>query len=64
MSARLEAAILELAEAIRAEVCAEVVPVSAAPDRLYGIAETCEILGIRRSRLYLGARCGPTEEPA
>lgn len=50
---RLEAAVAELVEALRAELAAEATP--PAPDRLYTIPETCAALGgISRSALYGG----------
>ena len=51
MSARLEAALHELAEALRDEMRAEAVP-AGAPDRLLSVDEASSMLGIGRSRLY------------
>ena len=51
MSARLEAALHELAEALRDEMRAEAVP-AGAPDRLLSVDEAAAALGIGRSRLY------------
>jgi excisionase family DNA binding protein len=51
MSARLEAALHELAEALRDEMRAEAVP-AGSPDRLLSVAEAASALGIGRSRLY------------
>ncbi len=48
---RLALALSELVEAIRAEVRAEMPPVSA-PDRLLSIDEAAKALGIGRSALY------------
>jgi excisionase family DNA binding protein len=50
MSARLDAALAELAAAIRDEVRLETA--SPPPDRLYSIPEAAEFLGIGRSSLY------------
>ena len=63
MSARLEAALLELSEAIWAEVRAEAAHASAPPDRLYSLAEACDVLGIRRSRLYVELDAGRLRSP-
>lgn len=53
MSARLAAALAELADAIRAEVKAEADADHApAPDRLLSIDEAAATLGIGRTRLY------------
>jgi excisionase family DNA binding protein len=49
MTDRLDAALRELADAIRAEVAAAGVP---APDRLLGIDEAAAMLGLGRSRVY------------
>lgn len=49
---RLEAALAELAEAIRAEVRAEAAPFPSAPDPLLSVADAARLLGIGRSRLY------------
>lgn len=50
VSARLEAALAELAEAIRAEVRAEATPADA-PDRLLSVDEAAAMLGLGRTRL-------------
>jgi excisionase family DNA binding protein len=47
---RLEAALAELAEAIRAEVRAEAAPTDA-PDRLLSVDEAGGMLGLGRTRL-------------
>ena len=52
MSDRLEAAIAELAEALREELRREAVAGPPAPDRLLSIDEAASSLGIGRSRLY------------
>ena len=49
MSARLEAAIAELAEALRAEIAPA--PVDA-PDRLLSVDEASSVLGISRTKVY------------
>ena len=49
MSARLEAALAELAAAIREEVATAAAP---APERLLDVDEAAITLGIGRSRLY------------
>jgi excisionase family DNA binding protein len=49
---RLEAALAELAEAIRAEIRAEAAPFPGAPDLLLSVADAARLLGIGRSRLY------------
>ena len=49
MSARLEAAIAELAEALRAEIAP---PPADAPDRLLSVDETSAALGISRTKVY------------
>lgn len=57
MTARLDAAIRELIEALAESVRAEAAAVPAAPDRLLSIDEAATMLGIGRSALYgeLGA---------
>jgi excisionase family DNA binding protein len=52
MSGRLEIALAELAEAIRAEVRAEAAATPSAPDRLLSVAEAAAALGLGRSLLY------------
>jgi excisionase family DNA binding protein len=54
MSNRLEAAIAELVEALRAEAAS----VPAAPDRLLSVDEAAAMLGIGRSRLYAELQAG------
>lgn len=51
MSGRLEAALAELAAAIREEVAAAALP-PAAPERLLDIDEAAEMLGIGRTKVY------------
>jgi excisionase family DNA binding protein len=51
MSTRLEAALHELAEALRDEVRADAVSPDA-PDRLLSVDEAAALLGIGRSMLY------------
>lgn len=57
MSARLEAALHELAEALRDEMRAEAVP-AGAPDRLYGIPEAAALLSCGRSLIYTEMQAG------
>ena len=52
MSARLDAALVELAAAIRAELRAELEVTAAAPERLLGIDEAASALGLGRTALY------------
>lgn len=54
---RLEAALAELVDALRAEVRADATPVTGAPDRLLSIDDVAGLLGIGRSAVYgeLGA---------
>jgi excisionase family DNA binding protein len=52
MSARLEAALVELAAAIRAEVRAELEGVTPAPDRLLDVDEAATTLSLGRTALY------------
>jgi len=49
---RLEAALAELAEAIRDEVRAELTATAAAPDRMLNVDEASTALGQGRSRIY------------
>lgn len=49
---RLDAALAELAEAIRAEVRAELATPGDAPDRLLSVDETAAMLGIGRTAAY------------
>jgi excisionase family DNA binding protein len=58
VSARLEAALAELAEAIREEVRAEVEAGPRAPDRLLSIDEAATMLGIGRSKVYAEIAAG------
>ena len=51
MTPRLEAALHELAEALRDEVRAESAP-AGAPDRLLSVDEAAALLGIGRSMMY------------
>ena len=51
MTDRLAAALAELADAIRADVLAELAPI-ATPDRLLSIDEAAATLGLGRSLLY------------
>jgi len=56
---RLEAALAELAAAIREELRAELeVDRGPAPERLLGVPEAAEQLGIGRSRLYAELAAG------
>jgi excisionase family DNA binding protein len=55
---RLEAAVLELVAAIRAETLANVVPDPASPERLYGINEAAAVLSLGRTRVYREIRLG------
>ena len=52
MSDRLESALAELAEAIRAELRAELRDVAGAPDRLLDVGAAAEALSIGRTALY------------
>ena len=52
MSARLDAALAELAAAIRDEVRAELDTAAPAPDRLLSIDEAAAALGLGRTALY------------
>lgn len=53
MSARLDAALAELVEALKAEL-AETRPDPGAPERLLSVDEAARALGIGRSALYNG----------
>lgn len=55
---RLEAALHELAEAIREEVRAEAEAGPRTPDRLLSVDEATSRLGIGRTRLYAEIRSG------
>lgn len=58
MTARLDAALAELAAAIREEL-AESQPVTAgAPDRLYSVEEAAELLGVGRTLAYAEIQAG------
>lgn len=52
MSDRLEAALAELAAAIRAEVRAELEATPAAPERLLSVDEAAALLNLGRTALY------------
>ncbi len=52
MTDRLALALVELAEAIRAEVRSEAATVASAPDRLLSVDEAASALGLGRSLLY------------
>jgi excisionase family DNA binding protein len=58
MSARLEAALAELAAAIREEVATAAPAAAPGPDRLLSIDEAADVLGIGRSRLYAELAAG------
>jgi excisionase family DNA binding protein len=58
MSDRLEAAIRELADALREDVAAELQSRRDAPDRLLSVDEAGAMLGLGRSRLYLEISTG------
>jgi excisionase family DNA binding protein len=58
MSARLDAALAELASAIRAEVRAELDTVARSPGRLLSIDEAAATLGLGRSLLYAEIAAG------
>lgn len=51
-SERVEAAIRELADAIREELRSEMTPTVGAPARLYSVEEAAELLGVGRSLAY------------
>lgn len=51
-SSRLEAALVELAEAIREEIRSELEPAAPGPERLLSIPEAAEALGIGRTLVY------------
>jgi excisionase family DNA binding protein len=52
VTARLDAALTELADAIREEVRAELASERGAPDRLLDVASAAEAAGVGRSLLY------------
>jgi excisionase family DNA binding protein len=52
MSARLDAALAELAAAIRDEITTEIVHDAGAPERLWSIPEAAEALSIGRTLIY------------
>ena len=54
MTARLEAAIAELVDALREEL----VPPAPAPDRLLSIDEAATMLGLGRSKVYAEIQAG------
>lgn len=55
---RLEAALAELADALREELRAEHREGCGTPERLYSVAEAAERLGIGRSALYAAMGSG------
>lgn len=55
---RLEAALAELAEAIREEVRTEAASAASAPDRLLSIPEAAALLSIGRTALYSELQAG------
>jgi excisionase family DNA binding protein len=55
---RLEVALAELADAIRAEVRAELEATSAAPDRLVSVDDAAVALGIGRTSVYTAMAAG------
>ena len=52
MTARLEAALAQLADAIRAEVRSEISQTSNAPDLLLSVPEAAKRLSLGRTRVY------------
>lgn len=54
MSRRLESAVAELVDAIRAEL-------EANPERLYSVNEACELLNVSRATFYAMANRGELE---
>lgn len=52
MTDRLEAALAELAEAIREELRTELRDAAGAPDRLLSVREAAELAGLGRTALY------------
>lgn len=52
MSVRLEAALAELAAAIRDEIAAAPQPTAGAPDRLYSVEDAAGLLAVGRTFLY------------
>ena len=58
MSARLERALAELADAIREEVAAVATVAGPRPDRLLSIEEAGQVLGISRTLVYDELRAG------
>jgi len=58
MSDRLEAALAELAAAIREEIRSEPAGIAGAPDRLLSIASAATVLGIGRTALYAELQAG------
>lgn len=57
-SDRLDAALRELADALREEVRAELTPVGSIPDRLMSIDEASAALSLGRSLLYRELQAG------
>lgn len=49
---RVEAAIRELAAALREEIAAEAQAIPGAPEKLYSVEDAAELLGIGRTALY------------
>jgi excisionase family DNA binding protein len=58
VSDRIEAAIRELAEALREELGAEARAQASAPDRLLSIDEAAQMLGVGRTTLYQEIQAG------
>lgn len=58
MNARLDAALAELAGALREEIARAAAPVFPPPERLLGIAEAAAILGVSRTFLYAEINAG------
>jgi excisionase family DNA binding protein len=52
MSDRLDAALRELADALRAEIAAEAAPAASAPERLYDLATVCALTSLGRTFIY------------
>jgi excisionase family DNA binding protein len=58
MSDRIEAAIRELADALREELAAEAGTRAPAPDRLLSVDEAARMLGVGRTSLYQEIQAG------
>jgi hypothetical protein len=58
MSDRVEAAVAELAAALRAEILTELQPAGQAPERLLSIGEAPATCSIGRTRLYAEMSAG------